>query len=158
MIEFKNNVKGFRLYHRNQLIVWLQKVARKHQKTIGTLHYTFCSDAEILHLNQTFLNHNYYTDIITFDYSEGNTLSAEIFISVETVASNAELFHVKPKDELHRVMVHGLLHLLGYKDKIKTEQKNMRILENECLEILQPLISKSNLISKNVVSRETKTR
>jgi rRNA maturation RNase YbeY len=157
MITYQNQVKGFRLYHRKQLTGWLQQIIRNHHKKVGTIQYIFCSDAEILHINNTFLKHNYYTDIITFDYSEGNILNAEIYISVETVASNAQLFHVKPKDELYRVMVHGVLHLLGYKDKTKTEQSTMRNTEDKCLEILNIQLSKHNSKRKKFVSRETKT-
>jgi rRNA maturation RNase YbeY len=152
MIQFVNNIPGFKLANKTILINWLKKVAQTEEKTISNLQFTFCSDAEILAINNTYLKHNYYTDIITFDYSQNNVLSGEIFISIETVQSNAELFHVKPTEELHRVLVHGLLHLMGYKDKTKAQATEMRNKENYFLVQLNPLLTKQ---PKPAVSRET---
>jgi probable rRNA maturation factor len=152
MIQFVNNTPGFKLANKTIIVNWLKKVAQTEEKTISNLQFTFCSDNEILAINNTYLKHNYYTDIITFDYSQNNVLSGEIFISIETVQSNAELFHVKPTEELHRVLVHGLLHLMGYKDKTKAQATEMRNKENYFLAQLNPLLTKQ---PKAPVSRET---
>ncbi len=152
MIQFVNNFPGFKLANKTIIVNWLKKVAQTEEKTITNLQFTFCSDTEILAINNTYLKHNYYTDIITFDYSQNNVLSGEIFISIETVQSNADLFHVKPTEELHRVLVHGLLHLMGYKDKTKAQATEMRNKENYFLAQLIPLLTKQ---PKPAVSRET---
>ena len=152
MIQFVNNFPGFKLTNKTIIINWLKKAAQTEEKTITTLQYNFCSDTEILYINNTYLKHNFYTDIITFDYSLNNQLSGEIFISIETVQSNAILFHVKPEDELHRVLIHGLLHLVGYKDKTKAQSTEMRNKENIYLEQLNKLLTKQ---PKAAVSRET---
>jgi probable rRNA maturation factor len=108
---------------------------KKEKKGIGDLTYVFCSDEYLLSLNQKFLNHNTLTDIITFDYSEAKTLSGEIYISIERVAENAEKFKVAFEDELHRVMIHGVLHLAGYKDKRPAEKALMRKKEEASLSL-----------------------
>ncbi|MCL1932849.1 MAG: rRNA maturation RNase YbeY, partial [Candidatus Azobacteroides sp.] len=92
---------------------------------------------EILRINKLYLNHDYYTDIITFDYSEGNKLSGDLFISLETVKTNSEKFKTEFDGELHRVMIHGVLHLCGYDDKTAANKKTMREKENEALELLR---------------------
>ena len=113
---------------------WIKTVITKENKTLGELNYIFCTDEYLLEKNQTFLNHNTYTDIITFDYSEENQISGDIFISIERVKENARKFAVEFETELKRVMIHGVLHLIGYKDKSEDEQKLMREKENFYLE------------------------
>lgn len=113
---------------------WIKTVITKENKTLGEINYIFCTDEYLLEKNQTFLNHNTYTDIITFDYSEENQISGDIFISIERVKENARKFAVEFETELKRVMIHGVLHLIGYKDKSEDEQKLMREKENFYLE------------------------
>jgi rRNA maturation RNase YbeY len=115
---------------------WITLVAKTEKKEIGDLTYVFCSDDYLLSLNQQFLKHNTLTDIITFDYSEGKKeLSGEIYISIDRVADNAAKFKTDFQDELHRVMIHGVLHLVGYKDKKPAEKARMRKKEEACLSL-----------------------
>ena len=113
--------------------VWLRQVAALHNKKIGEIAYIFCDDEKILEVNQQYLQHDYYTDIITFDYTEGEIISGDIFISLDTVASNATLFGTTYDSELHRVIAHGVLHLCGIKDKGPGEREIMEAAENEAL-------------------------
>jgi probable rRNA maturation factor len=116
---------------------WLSKIARTNKKRIGTLNYIFVNDDYLLAMNRHYLRHDTLTDIITFDYSSDekskNTISGEIYISIDRVRENAEKFGVKEKDELHRVMAHGLLHLCGFRDKSLSEKKRMRSQEEKAL-------------------------
>ena len=115
---------------------WIKEVARREKKTIKEINYIFCSDGYLLQLNQGFLNHKTLTDIITFDNSEGeNGLEGEIYISIERVQENALKFNNEFEDELHRVMIHGVLHLIGYKDKKPSEKALMRKKEEACLSL-----------------------
>ena len=109
-----------------KLETWLKGVAKDENKTTGEISIIFCSDDYLLDLNKKFLNHDYYTDVITFDYSEQDIISGDIFISIDRVRENAQIYGQKFIDELNRVIVHGLLHLAGYKDKSEEEQKQMR--------------------------------
>ena len=111
-------------------------VAHTYGKKIGEIHYIFCDDEKILEINRQFLQHDYYTDIITFDYCEGDTLSGDIFISVDTVSANAKEYSVSFDEELKRVMIHGILHLCGQNDKTADEQQEMRIKENNALRMI----------------------
>ncbi len=116
--------------------MWIKEVARREKKTIKEINYIFCSDEYLLQLNQGFLNHKTLTDIITFDNSEGkNGLEGEIYISIERVQENAIKFNTEFEDELHRVMIHGVLHLIGYKDKKPSEKALMRKKEEACLSL-----------------------
>lgn len=114
---------------------WIKKVAKIYSREIGDISYIFCSDAKILDVNKQYLNHDYYTDVITFDYSENNTISGDIFISLDTVKTNAEKFATDPDEELKRVIIHGVLHLCGLKDKSEEDSKNMTQSENQALAI-----------------------
>ena len=111
-------------------------VAHTYGKKIGEINYIFCDDEKILEINRQFLQHDYYTDIITFDYCEGDTLSGDIFISVDTVTANAKEYSVSFDEELKRVMIHGILHLCGQNDKTADEQQEMRIKENNALRMI----------------------
>lgn len=116
---------------------WLMKIAAEHQHKITELNYIFCSDDYLLKINQEHLNHDYFTDIITFDHSEDTGfIEGDVFISVDRVRDNSETLQVQFLDELHRVIVHGLLHLLGYNDKSESEQKVMREKEDACISLL----------------------
>ena len=114
---------------------WIKVVAEEYGKKAGDVSYIFCDDAKILEINQTYLHHDFYTDIITFDYSEGDRISGDIFISIDTVRSNAEKYGTNFDDELHRVIIHGILHLCGLKDKSETDSKVMRKAEDKALSI-----------------------
>ena len=105
---------------------WLRMVAGSEIRRIGDISIIFCSDNYILDINMRYLQHDYFTDIITFDYCEGDRLSGDLFISIDSVRENALYFGVEFEDELNRVIVHGLLHLIGYDDHTAKEQKVMR--------------------------------
>ncbi|MDB2657009.1 rRNA maturation RNase YbeY [Crocinitomicaceae bacterium] len=107
-------------------ISWLSDVCKKEECVLGEIGIVFCSDAFILEANKQYLSHDYYTDIITFDYREGNIISGDLLISVDRVKENAIDLQVDWKNELRRVVVHGVLHILGYKDKSIDEEKEMR--------------------------------
>jgi len=115
---------------------WIKSVANKYNKQIGDIYYLFCTDEKILEINRQFLNHYFYTDIIAFDYSEENKISGDIFISLETVLSNSQKYQTSFDEELHRVMIHGILHLCGLNDKSDDEIKEMRKAEDEALRML----------------------
>ena len=115
---------------------WIKEVAATYQKKVGEIAYFFCDDEKILEMNRQYLQHDYYTDIITFDYCEGNKLSGDLFISLDTVRSNSELFGTDYNTELHRVIIHGILHLCGINDKGPGEREIMEAAENRALELL----------------------
>lgn len=115
--------------------LWLSDVVDSYGGTIEALSFVFCSDEELKAINKEHLNHDYYTDIITFDYNDGLSLNAEMFVSVDRIKENArEYGNGSMEDELCRVMVHGVLHCLGYKDKTEQEAQEMRRQEELCLE------------------------
>ncbi len=116
---------------------WVDEVARRHDRILGPLTYIFCDDEKIIEVNRQFLQHDYYTDIITFDYSRGRRISGDMFISLDTVASNAQLVGADYSTELHRVIIHGVLHLCGINDKGPGEREIMERHENEALALLQ---------------------
>lgn len=121
---------------------WIRDIASKHGKTIGEIAYVFCDDAKILEVNRQYLGHDYYTDIITFDYCEDDKLSGDIFISLDTVKSNSATYGTDYYDELTRVIIHGILHLCGYKDKSDDESKAMRALEDAAIAALPKPLKK----------------
>ena len=122
----------------NQLAVneWIKQVARNHNRVVGPLTYIFCSDDRIIEVNRKFLNHDYFTDIITFDYSSHKRISGDMFISLDTVKSNAELFQRAYNEELMRVVIHGVLHLCGINDKGPGEREIMEAAEDKALALL----------------------
>ncbi|MBU2526648.1 MAG: rRNA maturation RNase YbeY [Bacteroidetes bacterium] len=134
MIQF-NYRCDFSLADEIQIENWLQLCAADENKEIGELAFFFCTDAEILALNQEHLGHDFYTDILTFDYVVGNLLFGDIFISVERVSENAKTLQISFELELQRVIIHGLLHLCGYTDKTDTDSALMRVKENEKLKL-----------------------
>jgi rRNA maturation RNase YbeY len=123
------------LKQRNQLKAFLQKTAKQLGRPIEALNVVFCSDDYLLSINQQFLSHDYFTDIITFDLSESKkgAITAEIYISYDRVRDNAKQMKMPISKELHRVIFHGLLHLIGYKDKLKKDQILMRQMEDKLL-------------------------
>ena len=113
---------------------WLNEIAIAYKKEIISLNYTFCSDEDLLEINKTYLNHDYYTDIITFDLSEGKKqIEGDIYISIDRVKENAKEHKVRKDTELYRVIAHGLLHLIGFKDKTKVQIQQMREGEADAL-------------------------
>lgn len=115
---------------------WLEAVVSAHGRILGNLTYIFCDDERILEVNREFLRHDYYTDIITFDYTRGKLVRGDMFISLDTVTSNAELVGADYMTELHRVIVHGVLHLCGINDKGPGEREIMETHENAALAML----------------------
>lgn len=118
---------------------WIEQVAKSHDRIVGPLTYIFCDDEKIIEVNRQFLQHDYYTDIITFDYSRGKRISGDMFISLDTVASNAEMLGVSYESELHRVIIHGVLHLCGIDDKGEGEREIMESFENEALDLFRAM-------------------
>lgn len=115
---------------------WVKQVAQLHGKRVGEVSYIFCDDEKILEVNRQYLQHDYYTDIITFDYTVGDKISGDLFISLDTVRTNAEQFEQPYERELHRVIIHGILHLCGINDKGPGEREIMERHENEALALL----------------------
>ena len=134
-IQF-NFLQPIVLRDRTRLKRFLASLFKKEKKRLGELQYIFCSDDYLLQINRQYLNHNYFTDIVTFDLSEKDQLiNAEIYISVDRVRENAREFGSSLRQELHRVMFHGALHLCGYKDKTIAEKKIMRKMEDKYLHL-----------------------
>lgn len=120
---------------------WIKAVAADYDKKIGDIAYIFCNENRILEINQKYLQHDYYTDIITFDDSERNLISGDIFICIDTVKSNAEKFQTDFMQELYRVMIHGILHLCGQDDKTSEQKEEMTFEENKALSQLKEILS-----------------
>jgi rRNA maturation RNase YbeY len=117
--------------------IWIRSVLEAYKKTAGSIFFLFCSDEALLKINQQFLNHDYYTDVITFNQSSSeNVISGEIYISVERILENATLLKVDFFQELHRVLIHGILHLIGFNDTTERERKEMRKREQISLSLL----------------------
>ena len=116
---------------------WIRTVAANYGRKVGEVGYLFVTDERILEVNNEYLGHNYYTDIITFDYDEGDTIHGDIVISLDTVRTNAEKFHKTFDEEFHRVLIHGILHLCGINDKGPGERAQMESAENRALALLQ---------------------
>ena len=133
MIQYiAENIK-MPVLEKQKLNRWIKEVAADYNKKVGDIAYLFCNDKRILEVNKQYLDHDYFTDIITFDYSERNIISGDIFISLETVESNAKDFGVSFQDELHRIIIHGILHLCGNDDKTPELRKEMTTKENNAL-------------------------
>lgn len=118
---------------------WLVMLVEHHNKKLGELNYVFCSDDYLLKLNQEHLNHDYFTDIITFDYCQNDVISGDLFISVDRTNENAKTFKKSESNELNRVIAHGLLHLLGFSDKTAEDIVEMRSMEEDALTMLESL-------------------
>jgi rRNA maturation RNase YbeY len=134
MISF-NYESDFNLENETAFSDWLSKVINSENKSEGEINYIFCDDEYLLEINQQYLNHDTFTDTISFDYSVGNELHGDVFISIERVRENAEDFNVFFDEELKRVMVHGILHYCGYKDKGEEDEKLMRQKEEEKMQM-----------------------
>lgn len=135
-VQFFNNGVSFTLTDRNRLKKFINRLFTRNGKKLAHLSYVFCSDEYLLSINQQFLQHDFYTDIITFDISEQkDQVTGEIYISIDRVRDNAKQNGATMKNELHRVIFHGALHLCGYKDKSQKDQKEMRAQEDQCLRL-----------------------
>lgn len=133
MIQFIAEDIKLPLLEKSKLKKWIQLVVSDFGLNTGEISYIFCSENKILEINNQFLKHDFYTDIITFDYSENGIISGDIFISIDTVKSNSELFNVSFGDELKRILIHGILHLCGLDDKTPDLKKVMTENENKAL-------------------------
>ena len=135
MITF-NSETSFTPKNQNKLAEWISNVILSEGFEVGEINYIFCDDIYLHKINQEFLKHDSYTDIISFDYTLGKEVGGDIFISIERVLENAEKFNEVFENELHRVMIHGILHFIGYKDKTKKDKTLMRTKEDEKIFIL----------------------
>ena len=134
MISYQTDGVEMPAIKKREVTEWIKAVAATYEKKIGEIAYIFCSDEKILEVNRQYLQHDYYTDIITFDYCEGNRLSGDLFISLDTVRTNAEQFAGNDYErELDRVIIHGILHLCGINDKGPGEREIMEAAENKAL-------------------------
>lgn len=131
---------SFNLKNRLKIKRWIKQVVENAGCKLGDVSYIFCSDEKILEVNKQYLNHDFYTDIITFDYVEKNRINGDIFISTDRVKENASQFNVDFEEELHRVIIHGILHLLGQEDHTPKEEQQMRKKENEALKLIRNFI------------------
>ena len=135
MITF-NSETSFTPKNQKKLAEWISNVISSEDFEVGEINYIFCDDIYLYKINQEFLKHDTYTDIISFDYTLGKEVGGDIFISIERVLENAEKFNEVFENELHRVMIHGVLHFMGYKDKTKKDKILMRTKENEKISII----------------------
>lgn len=135
-IYFYNEDVAFPAIKKRSTSGWIKQVIAEKGMRSGDISFIFCSDSYLLDVNRKYLDHDYFTDIITFDYVEGDVVSGDIFISVDRVIENAGLFGNRVSDELNRIIIHGVLHLLGFKDKTDEEKLFMTKEEDMCLEML----------------------
>ena len=139
MISFFSQEVSLPTFDQRKITDWIKKTAAFYGKRAGDISYVFCSDDRILEVNRQFLQHDYYTDVITFDYSEADIVSGDIFISVDTVRSNAEQFGQSYERELHRIIIHGVLHLCGQEDKTPETRRVMTEKEELALKTLEKM-------------------
>lgn len=135
-ISFFFEETNFTLPDANKIKAWLKAIAVEENFKLDSINYIFCSDEYLLSLNLQYLDHDTYTDIITFDYSDDNILEGDIYISVDRVSENAQQLNVDFNEEIYRVIVHGLLHMMGFNDKSPMQKKEMRSKEDSCLSLL----------------------
>ena len=133
MITYNTENVKMPAIRRRDVSKWVRQVAASYGRRVGEIGYLFCDDEKILEVNREYLSHDYYTDIITFDYTEGDVINGDLVISLDTVRSNAELFGKAYDDELMRVIIHGILHLCGINDKGPGERELMEAAENKAL-------------------------
>ena len=137
MITYNTQNVDMPLIDQAQITAWVAEVARLHERRVGQINYIFVDDDRILEVNREFLQHDYYTDIITFDYDEGDRINGDLVISLDTVRTNAEQFGKSYDEELHRVIIHGILHLCGINDKGPGERELMEAAEDKALAMLK---------------------
>lgn len=142
-IQFFTEETDFRFSQRDKVTRWLSRISTDHLHQIEKLNYIFCSDDYLLRINRDYLNHDNYTDIISFDNSDKKgQIEGDIFISIDRVIDNSKKYGSLWEEELHRVMVHGLLHLLGYRDKAESKKAQMKEAEDRCLSLLKIDVSR----------------
>lgn len=129
-IQFYCENVSYRIRNIKLLRNWIINTAKSENKICDQINFILCSDDYLLDINKKFLNHNYFTDVITFDYSEKNIISGDIYISIDRVKENSRTFSIPTKDELNRVIIHGILHLLGYSDKTPAQKLEMKSKED----------------------------
>ena len=136
------NVEGVKMpkIKKRETTAWIRAVAKSYGRRVGEVGYMFVNDDKILEVNREYLGHDYYTDVITFDYDEDDVVSGDVVISLDTVASNAHLFNKTYEEELYRVIIHGILHLCGINDKGPGEREQMEAAENKALALRQRLL------------------
>ena len=137
MITYQAENVRFPNIKKRETTAWIKAVAASYGKKVGEIGYLFCDDEKILEVNREYLGHDYYTDIITFDYCEDDTLNGDLVISLDTVRTNAEKFGKDYDEELHRVIIHGILHLCGQNDKGPGERELMEAAEDRALALRQ---------------------
>jgi rRNA maturation RNase YbeY len=135
-INFFSEQIDFALKNERHISEWVINVIAEESKELGAINYIFCTDKYLLKINKEYLDHDEFTDVITFQDEEANNISGDIFISIDRVSENSQMFDVNFEDELSRVMIHGVLHLVGYGDKSADEIKVMRQKEESCLKLL----------------------
>lgn len=135
-VKFYNDGSNYRLTAKKKIAVWVEETIVAEKLTAGNINYIFCSPEKHIQINRDYLGHDYYTDVITFDYTENGVVSGDIYIDPETVKSNAAQYSATFRQEMLRVIIHGILHLCGYKDHTDAEQIQMRQKEDEYLNIL----------------------
>ncbi len=143
-IWFNNEFENFRLHNKRALKNWITNIILAHNKSPGTINYIFLSDSALLEINKEFLSHYTFTDIISFDYSGANIISGDIYISVERVKANAVEYGDTLNEEMKRVIIHGILHFLGFRDKTRSEKEYMSQKENEALKPVKDLLIVQN--------------
>lgn len=139
MIQYINEDVKFPALPKQKLNKWIKTVAAEYQRKIGDIAFVFCTEERILEVNKQYLEHDYYTDIITFDYSEKSVISGDIFISIDTVKSNAKDLNIPFDKEIKRIMIHGILHLCGQDDKTPELREEMTDKENEALILFETI-------------------
>lgn len=139
-ITFFSEQVPFTLKNKIKIRNWINNSIENEQSILGSVNYIFTSDKYLLDINKEYLNHDYFTDIITFNYCHENQISGDIYISIDTVKNNSQRFDVSFVDELHRVMIHGVLHLIGFDDLTEEQKEIMRQKENEYLERFKNLL------------------
>lgn len=139
-INFFSEDIDYKLKNKTKIRNWIRETIKNENRIPGTINIIFTSDEYLLNINNQFLSHNYFTDIVTFNYCENETIIGEIFISKETVLNNSKRFFVSFEDEILRVIIHGVLHLIGYNDHSNEEKKIMREKENEYLDRVKNLL------------------
>ena len=137
MITYQSEGTKMPNIKKRETTAWIRRVAATYNKKVGDVGYIFCNDERILEVNREYLQHDYYTDIITFDYTEGDVISGDLFISLDTVKTNSEQFATEYDEELHRTIIHGILHLCGINDKGPGEREIMEAAENRALAMMK---------------------
>ncbi len=143
MISYQTEDIEMPIINKTVINSWIKEVAASYGKRVGEIAYIFCSDEKIIEVNREYLKHDYYTDIITFDYCRGKVISGDLFISLDTIRTNAEMLSQAYERELNRVIIHGILHLCGINDKGPGEREIMEAEENKALDLLAQIQDKN---------------